>query len=203
MVKEDTRARIIEEGARLIHEKGFNNTGVQEILRASGVPKGSFYFYFKSKEDFGLAVIDYFSQTMGERLTTHLTNESLPHVERLRSFLQEMMEFFRQEGYSRGCPIGNMAQELADLSDTMRQKLKESMDRMQAAIAGCIRAGRESGELVTDLDPDEAAYFILNSWEGALTRMKTEKSLEPLMVFDRMVFDRLLNGVSSSRPADG
>ncbi len=194
MVKEETRTRIIQEGARIIHEKGFNNTGVQEILQAAGVPKGSFYFYFKSKEDFGLAVIDYFSEFMGGRINAHLSDDSLPHVGRLKSFFHEMTLFFRQEGYSRGCPIGNMAQELADLNDTFRMKLKESLDAMESAIARCLRAAHDAGEIEPDLNPGETAYFILNSWEGALTRMKTEKNLEPLIVFDRIVFGRMLKG---------
>lgn len=194
MVKQSTRARIIEEGARLIHEKGFSNTGLQEILRASGVPKGSFYFYFKSKEDFGLAVIDYFLQFMAARMDSHLSDESLSHVGRLKSFFHEMMGFFRQEGYSRGCLIGNMAQELADLSDSLREKLKESLDGMETAIARCLQAAQDAGEVAADLDPKDAACFVVNSWQGALTRMKTEKNPEPLIVFDKMVFGRLLKG---------
>lgn len=192
MVKEDTRARIIEHGAMLIHEKGFNHTGVQEILRAAGVPKGSFYFYFKSKEEFGLAVIDYFSQYLGARMNTHLEDSSLPHVGRLKSFCDEMLEYFRMVGCTRGCPIGNMAQELADLSDTFRAKLKDALDEMGTQMAACLQAAREANELDPDLDPHETAHFIVNSWEGALTRMKTEKTLEPLIVFDKMIFGRLL-----------
>ena len=193
MGKEDTRSRLIAEGARLIHEKGFNYTGVQEILRASGVPKGSFYFYFQTKEEFGLAVVDYFSQYMAARMDDYLSNSSLPHVKRLKHFFDEMMEVFGHEGCSRGCPIGNLAQELADLSDPFRKKLKEVLDMMQARMATCIQAALDAHEVAPDLSPQEAAYFTLNSWEGALTRMKTEKSLEPLAVFDKMIFGRLLN----------
>jgi TetR/AcrR family transcriptional regulator, transcriptional repressor for nem operon len=192
MVKEDTRARLIAVGARLVHEKGFNHTGVQEILRACEVPKGSFYFYFQTKEEFGMAIVDYFSQFIAARMDVHLTDLSLPHVQRLKSFFDEMMEYFRHEGCSRGCPIGNMAQELADLSDSFRAKLKQALGAMEAKLVACIQAALEANELVTDIDPEEAANFLLNSWEGALTRMKTEKSLDPLVVFDKMIFGRLL-----------
>jgi TetR/AcrR family transcriptional regulator, transcriptional repressor for nem operon len=192
MAKQDTKARLIAEGAKLIHEKGFNHTGVQEILQVSGVPKGSFYFYFQTKEEFGLAVIDYFSQYMGARMEMHLSDSSLPHIRRLKNFFDDMMEYFRHEGCCHGCPIGNLAQELADLSDTFREKLKDALATMEARIVGSLQAALEANEVVPAIDPHEAAYFILNSWEGALTRMKTEKSLEPLTVFDKMIFSFLL-----------
>ena len=192
MAKQDTKARLIAEGAKLIHEKGFNHTGVQEILQVSGVPKGSFYFYFQTKEEFGLEVVDYFSQYMGSKMEMHLSDSSLPHVKRLKNFFDEMMEYFRHEGCCRGCPIGNLAQELSDLSDTFREKLKNALAMMEARIVASLQAALEANEVATALDPREAAYFILNSWEGALTRMKTEKSLEPLVVFDKMIFGFLL-----------
>jgi len=192
MAKDDTKARLIAEGARLIHEKGFNHTGVQEILKSADVPKGSFYFYFQTKEEFRVAGIDFFSQYMGPRMEMHLSDSSLPHIERLKSFFDEMLEHFRQEGCSRGCPIGNLAQELADLSDVFREKLKKALAMMEAGIVASLQAAVDSHEVSLALDPHEAAHFILNSWEGALTRMKTEKSLEPLLVFDKMIFSFLL-----------
>jgi TetR/AcrR family transcriptional repressor of nem operon len=192
MAKEDTRARLVEEGAKLIHERGFNHTGIQEILQASGVPKGSFYFYFKTKEAFGLAVVDYFAQYIAATIEAYLHNSSQPHVKRLKNFFDAMMEYFRQEGCARGCPIGNMAQELADLSDIFRVKLKEVLAMMEVKMAACLQAALDENEVSPDLDPSEAACFILNSWEGALTRMKTERSVEPLAVFDKVIFGRLL-----------
>jgi len=192
MTKDHTKARLIAEGARLIHEKGFNNTGVQEILKSADVPKGSFYFYFQTKEEFGLAVVDFFSQYMAAKMEMHLNDTSLPHIERLKNFFDEMLEYFRQEKCSRGCPIGNLAQELADLSDTFREKLKRALAMMEAGIAACLRAAVDTNEVSLALDPHEAAHFILNSWEGALMRMKTEKTLEPLTVFDKMIFSLVL-----------
>ena len=64
MTKRPTKTRIIAEGAKIIQKNGFNNTGILDVLRAADVPKGSFYFYFKSKEDFGLEVINYLAETL-------------------------------------------------------------------------------------------------------------------------------------------
>jgi TetR/AcrR family transcriptional regulator, transcriptional repressor for nem operon len=192
MHKENTRARLIAGGAKLIHEKGFHHTGVQEILQASGVPKGSFYFYFRTKEEFGLAVVDYFLQYIGAKMNSHVSDASLPHIQRLKKFFDEMMEYFRHEGCSRGCPIGNLAQELADLNDTFREKLSAALAAMEAGMVTCLQGAWEANEISPALDPHQTAHFILNSWEGALTRMKAEKSLEPLVIFDRMVFGFLL-----------
>lgn len=192
MAKHDTRAMLVAEGARLIHEKGFNHTGIQEVLQAAGVPKGSFYFYFRTKEEFGLAVIDRFLGFIVEKMDRHLGDASLPHLQRLRNFFGDMMELFGRGGCSRGCPVGNLAQELADLSDTFRAKCRDALGDMESRIRACMEAAMEAGEVHAPLDPRETASFILNSWEGALTRMKTEKSLEPLVLFDKMIFQVML-----------
>jgi TetR/AcrR family transcriptional repressor of nem operon len=192
MAKQDTKALLIAEGARIIHEKGFNHTGVQEVLQAAGVPKGSFYFYFRTKEEFGLAVIDYFLDFLEAKMDGHLADASLPHIQRLRNFFKDMKELFGRGGCSRGCPVGNLAQELADLSDPFRVKCKDALGALQSRIVACLEAAVEADEMEPPLDPEQTAYFILNSWEGALTRMKTEKSLQPLEVFDRMIFEVVL-----------
>ena len=72
MTKTDTKRKILEHGARLVHMKGFNHTGIQEILEVAGVPKGSFYFYFKSKEEFGLELVDYHLARFDQWVTSSL-----------------------------------------------------------------------------------------------------------------------------------
>ena len=83
MVKEDTKQKIIEVGAQIIHQKGFHHTGIQEVIKAAGIPKGSFYFYFASKEDFGIEVIDYFRNKHREIVTPIVSDTSLSPVKRL------------------------------------------------------------------------------------------------------------------------
>lgn len=191
MAKDDTRLAIIREGARLIHSKGYNNTGLSDILTSAGVPKGSFYFYFKSKDDFGLAVIDYFwafIEAMGKR---YLEGSGTP-LQRLERFIDAYEDIFEKMSLSCGCPIGNLMQEMSDLNESFREKVEDVYSRMTGAIGKCLQEAKEKGEIPADLDPAQAAQFILNSWEGAIMHMKLTKSKEPLKVFKRLVFERIL-----------
>jgi TetR/AcrR family transcriptional repressor of nem operon len=192
MPKETTKFRILSEGAKIIHQKGFNHTGIQEILDAAGVPKGSFYFYFKSKDDFGLQLIDFFTQFVDALAESQLSSREHSPVERLKSFFRIMINTAEEQGCRGGCPIGNLAQEMADQNEAFRTKVREAFRRMSDSIARCLDEARELKQIRQSLDPRETADFILNSWEGALLRMKTENSLEPLLVFENMIFNSLL-----------
>jgi TetR/AcrR family transcriptional repressor of nem operon len=187
-----TRQRILEAGAQLIHRQGFNHTGIQEILQAAGVPKGSFYFYFKSKKDFGLALIDYFGQFWLAKVEEILEDKSLPPLARLRAFFQWFQDYFSQNGFSGGCPVGNLAQEMGDVSPAFGLKLSQAIDFMAGRLARVLEEARQAGELDPACDPVSLAYFIVASWQGALIRMKALKCSQPLETFQQVVFERLL-----------
>jgi TetR/AcrR family transcriptional repressor of nem operon len=95
-------------------------------------------------------------------------------------------------GCERGCPIGNLAQEMSDLSPAMREALKDSLAGLDAGLRGVLAEADARGELPAGLDPARAAAFILDAWEGALLRMKAEKSVEPLLRFEEFIFTRVL-----------
>ncbi len=192
MTRQETKAKILQQGAELVYRQGFNNTGIQEILESAGVPKGSFYFYFKSKEQFGLELIDYYMQFFRVMIDTHLRKSHSPPLERLRAFFAAFEQVCLERECQTGCPIGNITQEMGGLNDAFRAKLDESFQRMKAAIASCLSEAQTAGEIGQDLDTDATADFILNSWEGALLRMKAQKSTEPLALFARFVFERIL-----------
>ena len=191
-MKEDTRTRILERGAEIIHLKGFNHTGVQEVLRAAGVPKGSFYNYFKNKEDFGLQVIDYFMEFFSKLARETLWDRSVPPLERIRNFLCWFIDFFKSKDFAYGCPIGNLAQEMGDLSPDFREKLKEGLDVMVDLYAEVLAEAQESGDLSKGLDVREAAYFLVYSWHGALMHMKAVKGPAPLENHLKSIFDYVL-----------
>jgi TetR/AcrR family transcriptional repressor of nem operon len=126
-MRQSTKNRIIEVGAEIMHLKGFNHTGIQEILDAAGVPKGSFYNYFKSKEDFGLQVIDYFVGYFSLFTEGIISERSLSPLEKIRRILEQFISFFESKDYAYGCPVGNLSQEMGDLSPAFREKLKEAL----------------------------------------------------------------------------
>jgi TetR/AcrR family transcriptional repressor of nem operon len=192
MAKETTRNKILEVGGRIIHQKGFNNTGIQEILNEAGVPKGSFYFYFKSKEDFGLALIDEFDSMVGGHLASILAIDSLSPLDRLKSFFSFFRNFFQAENCTRGCPIGNLSQELSDVNENIRKRLDESFDSIGSLIETCLHEASDKGEFKNNIPISELAEYIINSWEGALLRMKVSKNISPLLIFERILFDTIL-----------
>jgi TetR/AcrR family transcriptional repressor of nem operon len=192
MTKESTKEKILTNAARIIREKGFNNTGIQEILTAAEVPKGSFYFYFKSKEDLGLALVDYYASGIKEMGDLLLRNSPEPPLDRLKIFFEAIRQRFEDEGWRAGCPIGNLTQEMGALSEGFRSKLQNALSIMQRGIRDCLEEAKSGGDLAPESDTDELAYFILNSWEGAILRMKAEGNTNPLTLCQKMIFDRVL-----------
>lgn len=184
---------ILEAGADLVHRQGFHHTGLGEILRAAEVPKGSFYFYFRSKEEFGVALVDHHAQRIAAAAERLMAADGSSPLVRLRRFFAGMGEYFARHGYARGCPIGNLAQEMGDLSPPMRERVRGVLAGMAGRLAVLLAEAQRRGELRRELDPESTAGFVLDAWEGALLRMKVEKSPEPLARFERVVFERLLS----------
>ena len=192
MNKENTKDKILAHAAQIIRKKGFNNTGIQEILQSAGVPKGSFYFYFKSKDDLGLALIDYHAKALAERHGPIFNSVETAPLERLKTFFEAGRLFCDQEEGRAGCPIGNLTQEMSILSDTFQARLKSVFNGMKTAIRKCLAEAQARNEIDPRLDPDETADFIVNSWQGALLRMKAEGNTRPLFLFEKMLFGRVL-----------
>ena len=179
-------------GAEIMHLKGFNNTGIQEILDKAGVPKGSFYNFFRSKEDFGLQIIDYFLGFFSQISNQFFGDKSQPPLERIRLLFRWFMDFFKSMDYTMGCPLGNFAQEMGDINPVFREKLKTSLDTMADQFIAVLHEAQESGHLSPTIDANEAARFIVSSWEGALMLMKVVKSTEPLENHTKFIFDYIL-----------
>ena len=191
-MKEDAKNRILEIGAEIIHLKGFNHTGIQEILNAAGVPKGSFYNYFKNKEDFGLQVIDHFVSHFEILAGSILKDVSLSPLTRIRGILEGFIDFYRSKDFAYGCPIGNLSQEMGDLSPAFQEKLKGAMDSMVEIYARLVEEAQRAGEVSPLLDVKEAAHFLVSSWHGALIHMKIEKGPQPLENHITFIFKYVL-----------
>jgi TetR/AcrR family transcriptional repressor of nem operon len=187
-----TREHILTCGGQIIHHKGFAATGLQEILQAAGVPKGSFYFYFKSKEEFGLALVDHYQAWFAAQVRPILKDETLPPLERLARFFLWFRQYFEEEGFIKGCPIGNLTQELGDVNPAFRDKLNASFDGLIRFIARLLQEAKDQGNLPDRLEPEATARFILSAWQGALIRMKAAAGPEPLDTFQFMTFEVLL-----------
>jgi TetR/AcrR family transcriptional repressor of nem operon len=188
----DAKTRILKAGARIVLEKGFCDTGLAEVLEAAKVPKGSFYFHFKNKEDFGLQLIDSFAEVLKAGQEKAYRDEKLPHLERIRALFRWQTDLFRKNDFIGGCPIGNLSLEMGDRNPTFRKKLNRVFLEMKKNLAFQLEQARQGGELPDSIDPEETAGFIITSWQGALVQMKVSKTTTPHEVFDRMIFERLL-----------
>jgi TetR/AcrR family transcriptional repressor of nem operon len=192
MNKLETKQTLLQTGLKLIFRQGYNHTGLNEVLEASGVPKGSFYYYFNSKEDFALQVFQHFAERAQSRLDEYLKDESLDPLSRLRAYFEWYTGYLESIECSLGCLAGNLGQELADQNETFRLKVDEVMTLWSNEIATCFRAAQQAGQIDPALDTDELAAFCYNSWQGAMLRMKVTKSLTPLRLFIHTLFDVIL-----------
>lgn len=200
MARTNTREEIIRRGADLIHAQGFNATGLQQILQAAGIPKGSFYFYFRSKDHFGLEIIDYFGTQIGDVFSRFLQDQNAPPLVRLENLLDYFESLFEKNGCGLGCPIGNLALELADTNDSLRLKLREIVEGLIARIEACLEEARRAETLAGGISPSDAARFIFHGFEGAVMNMKLARSLEPFRIF-RLCIRQYLGGAATARKA--
>lgn len=176
----DTREHILATGEGLIHGRSFTALGLTELLSQAGVPKGSFYHYFKSKEDFGVAMLVRYFSGYRERVGGLLTNEQAGNGrERLLTYFQQWLDnHARCEAQS--CLAVKLAAEVSDLSEPMRVALDEGMLAIVQKLAACIRAGQADGSIKPQLPPDSTAYALYSLWLGAALMYKTQHSLQPL-----------------------
>ena len=188
MGKEATRDLLLEAGRRTFLEKGFNNAGIDVILRTTGIPKGSFYYYFGSKEEFGLKVLDRFAECHGAILDRHLGDLSLSPLERLRLYFETARECLEARECREGCLLGNLSQEMSDHSEAFRERLERIFAGWVDRLADCLVQAQEAGEIEATIDARELAEFWLSSWQGAILRAKTVRSPAPLRTFLRVMF---------------
>lgn len=170
-----TRKRLIAEGIALICRHGYHGTGLKAILDATGVPKGSFYNYFASKDDFGAAIVREYGEAAKGRLTAAIAAAGEP-VDGVRAFFDRELACLESEGCVRGCLIGLLANELGGCDGPLKDVLAESVDGTVGVISDALAASQGHGAVRADLDADATAKLLLDTWEGGLTHAKVARS---------------------------
>jgi TetR/AcrR family transcriptional repressor of nem operon len=180
----DTRQQILDTAKDIILGKGFSAAGLNEILSTAGVPKGSFYHYFKSKEQFGDALLaDYFDDYL-QMLERMLKDDGSSNSSRLLKFFQTWLDTQSSDATTDKCLIVKLSAEVTDLSEAMRITLKNGTDRVIACLTDCLQEGIRKGELPSDLDANTVTEEIYYMWVGAtlLTKVsRTRTALECAM----------------------
>ena len=187
-----TRDHLIAVGLDLMRRSGYGATGLKEILDAAGVPKGSFYHHFGSKEEFTAVVLERYAALEREHCREVLGNTRQCPLERLRRYFKDLIRTAGQSAPIQGCLIASLSLEVAGVSPLLQGRLSSSFAHWQAAVTAVLLEAVEKGDLPKSTRPEALAGFVLNSWEGALLRSQADESDAPLKDFLHYVFEVLL-----------
>lgn len=188
----ETRSRLIQIGTEILSEKGFDSTGIDEVLRQAEVPKGSFYYYFESKADFGLAVIDNYAYLWEQKLTRILRDPNVRPLQRVQNYIAEGMRGLEKYAFRRGCLVGNMAQELGALDEIFRDRILAVFESWARFLRICLQEAKDAGDLPASADVKQLAQFFWLAWEGAILQAKLERSTKPVEQFRNVLFSYIL-----------
>ncbi|MPT48797.1 MAG: TetR family transcriptional regulator [Sphingobium sp.] len=179
---EATRLKLLETGHALVLSKGFAALGLQELLTAAAVPKGSFYHYFPSKEAFGTALLQHYVEDYAARLDALLAQPGSGRDRLLRYWNAWIAspDDPSASGWSEECLVVKLAAEVADLSEDMRQVLETGVTRLMARIAGLIEEARSDGSLPKGADPAALAQVLYQMWLGAALLAKLTRTALPM-----------------------
>ncbi|MBS0298419.1 MAG: TetR family transcriptional regulator C-terminal domain-containing protein [Proteobacteria bacterium] len=178
--KEFNREGLLNQGVVFFMNQGYHGTGLQEILDAVNVPKGSFYNYFSSKEEFGAAVIQHYIEPFISRLSTHLQQSDSDALDAIRRYFAELIVELEANEFKGGCLLGSLMGEIGSTSDVCQQSLQSAIGRYRDLLQSGLVQAQQQGTVRTDKTPEEMADLLINTWQGALLRMQIEKSSAPV-----------------------
>jgi TetR/AcrR family transcriptional repressor of nem operon len=171
-----TREHILDAAGRLIHLRGFHNTSVDDILRESGVGKGNLYYYFKSKDELGFAILDRSLERFSKELIQKSFDPKVDPWRQIHKFLDFVVDQARQRDGSGGCILGNLAVEMSDIHEEFRRRLNKAFERLRSRIEASLTQAKAQGTLRPDADIPRLAHFIIAGFEGAFMMGKLHKN---------------------------
>lgn len=174
-----TKQRLLNVGMAMLLEHGYHGLGVQALLDAARVPKGSFYHHFADKEDFALQVVDAYMHNVHDGLDRCLRNTEEPPLTRVRNFFEMTQESYKREGYL-GCLLGGLGQELSGVNPVFKRKIAGCFTVISERIAICLEEARIQGDIPQDADVRAMASLLIDCWEGAALRSRLRGDPKPL-----------------------
>jgi TetR/AcrR family transcriptional repressor of nem operon len=181
--RNETRERLIRCGIEILTEKGFASTGIDQILKQVGIPKGSFYHYFASKDEFGSAVIQGYAAYFAAKLDRWLLNPDRAPLDRIQDFIDDAKQGMQRHEFQRGCLVGNMGQEMGGYHEQFRNQLELVFIDWQSRLEACLIDARNAGQIAQDTDCAALSAFFWTGWEGAILRAKLVRSTAPMDLF--------------------
>jgi TetR/AcrR family transcriptional regulator, transcriptional repressor for nem operon len=197
MARASVRDQLIASAVEVFHTRGFNGCSVQDIVDAAGVPKGSFYNHFESKEALGVEVVRAYSALVGAYVVEAgaadiLSGDGTP-LQRIRAYFEAVIEQNVSCGVRKGCLLGNFAIELAPHSSEIARAVTVALDNWSAAVAQALAQAQDAGEVPQDADVEALARYLVDGYEGAATRAKLIGDRAPMDEFIRTTFEFLLS----------
>jgi TetR/AcrR family transcriptional regulator, transcriptional repressor for nem operon len=178
MTRSPVKEQILEVATRQMAVRGYHRTSLDDVLRESGTGKGNFYHYFRSKEDLGYAILDRLLERFETRTLAPIfgdgTRDPIGQVE---AYLGEILANQRARNCVGGCPLGNLATELADAHEGFRQRLAEGFERWRAYLAAALARAQALGTLAPEVDPTALARFLVAGIEGAILLTRVQKDI--------------------------
>ncbi len=183
---EGIRNNLLDVGVSMFLDQGYHGTGIQEVVDKAGIPKGSFYNYFKSKEDFGAKTVIHFSERFKEFLNVIVKDSEKDAYRAINRFFDDFIDTFEKKNSKEGCLIGNFAAEIGDTSELNRKTMSKCMNEWRDLLSVVLQRAQVQGKIRDDVQALELADFLLNSVEGSVLRMKLQVNTDPLRQLKEM-----------------
>lgn len=181
--RESKKEHILSAGTEVMKLHGYNGTSVKDIVDAAGVPKGSFYNYFVSKEAFAVEALQTAAAEDYQVNSKILGNSQRQPLQRLHDYFVHHTQISCDNEFRTGCFLGNLCQEMADSSSAIRHAVDQMLANNTRQLAAVLQEAQRNNDISVDVDVDATAEFLFNAWQGALLRMKATKGQQPLDVF--------------------
>ena len=176
-----TRETVIESASKLMRLHGYQKTSLDDVLRDSGVGKGNFYYYFKSKEELGHAILDQLvAEFLDRTLEPCFADPAANPLGQIRCFLDRILDAQRGRNCVGGCPLGNLASELSDVHEGFRTRLAALFAAWRDRLTRALNDARARGLVTPDCVPETVSQFLVASLEGAILLAKVTKDISTL-----------------------
>jgi len=189
MSRPSARGKLVEAALETFQTRGFHGCSVQDIVDEAGVPKGSFYNHFKTKESLALETLSIYCAGSG---LERLAEKKKAPLKRLRAHFEALAKGLQQKQFARGCLLGTFGAEVSDETPALRDALEEGFKKWSRAIAAVLREAQADQSLARAQEPERLARYVVNAWEGAVARARLLGSEKPLEEFFAVTFETLL-----------
>src|SRR5215831_11513581 len=189
MPRRSLRDKILRAGLPVMFRAGYHGASVRDICAAARAPQGSFTNHFRSKEAFAVEVLNRYFDYLKGLVREALNDGTLTPRQRLKRYLDVIIGKLERDRWMIGCLIGDFSLEATSHSRILRKRLDAIFREWRGMFGACIAAAQSAGEIDSRFEATELAEFLLASWEGAILRMKVERSPAALDRFKAIVFE--------------